>query len=67
MAYWLVLYLFIFRTNSYGEFVFDLAWADAYERAGGNYYPKLVSAIPFAPVIGPRLLIDQSCKSVDKN
>lgn len=44
------------RTNSYGEFVFDWAWADAYERAGGSYYPKLVSAIPFAPVIGPRLL-----------
>jgi len=55
-----------FRTNSYGEFVFDWSWADAYERAGGNYYPKLVSAIPFAPVIGPRLLIDQSCKSVDE-
>lgn len=46
------------KTNSYGEFVFDWAWADAYERAGGNYYPKLVSAIPFTPVRGPRLLID---------
>lgn len=44
------------RNNSYGEFVFDWAWADAFERAGGRYYPKLVSAIPFAPVIGPRLL-----------
>jgi predicted N-acyltransferase len=44
------------RSNSYGEFVFDWAWADAYERAGGRYYPKLVTAIPFAPVIGPRLL-----------
>lgn len=46
------------KTNSYGEFVFDWAWADAYERAGGKYYPKLVSTIPFAPVIGPRLLAD---------
>lgn len=46
------------KTNSYGEFVFDWAWADAYERAGGKYYPKLVSTIPFAPVIGPRLLVD---------
>lgn len=45
------------KTNSYGEFVFDWAWADAYERAGGKYYPKLVSTIPFAPVIGPRLLV----------
>ncbi len=44
------------RNNSYGEFVFDWAWADAYERAGGKYYPKLVSAIPFAPVTGPRIL-----------
>ena len=46
------------RTNSYGEFVFDWAWADAYQRAGGRYYPKLVSAIPFTPVSGPRLLVD---------
>jgi len=44
------------KTNSYGEFVFDWSWADAYERAGGRYYPKLVSAIPFTPVRGPRLL-----------
>jgi predicted N-acyltransferase len=48
-----------FRTNSYGEFVFDWAWADAYERAGGSYYPKLVSAIPFTPVQGQRLLVDK--------
>ncbi|MGH8246963.1 MAG: GNAT family N-acetyltransferase [Gammaproteobacteria bacterium] len=45
------------RTNSFGEFVFDWAWAEAYERAGGRYYPKLVAAVPFTPVIGPRLLI----------
>ena len=48
------------RTNSYGEFVFDWSWADAFERAGGQYYPKLVSAIPFTPVRGPRMLIDRS-------
>lgn len=48
------------KTNSYGEFVFDWSWADAYERAGGNYYPKLVSAIPFTPVRGPRMLIDRN-------
>jgi len=47
-----------FRTNSTGEFVFDWEWADAYERAGGQYYPKLVSAIPFTPVCGSRLLVD---------
>ncbi len=44
------------KDNSYGEFVFDWAWADAYERAGGKYYPKLVSAIPFTPATGNRLL-----------
>jgi predicted N-acyltransferase len=46
------------RDNSYGEFVFDWSWADAFERAGGNYYPKLVTAIPFSPVSGRRLLVD---------
>ena len=46
------------RSNSYGEFVFDWSWADAFERAGGKYYPKLVSAIPFAPVAGPRILVN---------
>lgn len=45
------------RDNSYGEFVFDWSWAEAYERSGGRYYPKLVSAIPFSPVTGPRLLV----------
>lgn len=50
--------LLYLRTNSTGEFVFDWAWADAYERAGGRYYPKLVSAIPFTPVRGPRFLVD---------
>ncbi len=45
------------KTNSYGEYVFDWAWADAFERAGGRYYPKLQCAVPFSPVTGPRLLV----------
>ncbi len=44
------------KSHSYGEYVFDWAWADAYERAGGRYYPKLQVAVPFTPVPGPRLL-----------
>lgn len=48
------------KENSYGEFVFDWAWADAYERNGQSYYPKLVTAIPFTPAQGPRLLADDS-------
>ena len=44
------------KNNSYGEFVFDWAFADAYERAGLDYYPKLVCAVPFTPATGPRLL-----------
>ena len=45
------------KSNSYGEYVFDWGWADAYERAGGSYYPKLQVAVPFTPVPGPRLLV----------
>ena len=45
------------KTNSYGEFVFDWAWADAYQRHGLDYYPKLVASIPFTPATGPRLLV----------
>ncbi len=45
------------KGHSQGEYVFDHAWADAYQRAGGEYYPKLLSAVPFTPVTGPRLLI----------
>jgi uncharacterized protein len=45
------------KTHSYGEYVFDWSWADAYQQAGGTYYPKLISAIPFSPVAGPRLLV----------
>jgi uncharacterized protein len=44
------------KGHSQGEYVFDHAWADAYERAGGRYYPKLLSAVPFTPATGPRLL-----------
>ena len=44
------------KSHSYGEYVFDWAWADAYHRNGLEYYPKLLSSIPFTPVTGPRLL-----------
>jgi uncharacterized protein len=44
------------KTHSYGEYIFDYGWADAFERAGGRYYPKLLSASPFTPVPGPRLM-----------
>jgi predicted N-acyltransferase len=44
------------KTHSYGEYVFDWAWADAYHRNGLDYYPKLLSAVPFTPVPGTRLL-----------
>jgi len=45
------------KSHSYGEYVFDHGWADAYRRAGGSYYPKLQVAVPFTPVPGPRLLV----------
>src|SRR5437762_2738791 len=45
------------KSHSYGEYVFDWGWAEAYERSGGRYYPKLLCAVPFTPVPGPRLLI----------
>jgi predicted N-acyltransferase len=44
------------KSHSYGEYVFDWAWADAYERHGLAYYPKLLAAVPFTPATGPRLL-----------
>jgi uncharacterized protein len=44
------------KSHSLGEYVFDHGWADAYERAGGRYYPKLQVSVPFTPVTGPRLL-----------
>jgi len=45
------------KDNSYGELVFDHAWANAYQRSGLDYYPKLVSAVPYTPATGPRLLL----------
>lgn len=45
------------KAHSQGEYVFDHAWADAWERAGGHYYPKLQIAVPFTPATGPRLLL----------
>ncbi len=48
------------KHHSWGEFVFDWAWANAYERAGLHYYPKLVSAVPFTPAPSPRLLLSDS-------
>ncbi len=45
------------KSHSQGEYVFDHAWADAYERAGGRYYPKFQCTVPFTPASGPRLLV----------
>jgi predicted N-acyltransferase len=45
------------KSHSQGEYVFDQGWAEAFERAGGDYYPKLQVAVPFTPVTGPRLLV----------
>ena len=45
------------KSHSYGEFVFDFAWANAYSRLGSRYYPKLTVAVPFTPATGPRLLV----------
>ena len=53
------------KEHSYGEYVFDWAWADAYQRHGLRYYPKLLGAVPFTPVPGPRLLArDQASRRV---
>jgi len=53
------------KDNSFGEFVFDWSWADAYSRAGLTYYPKLVMAVPFSPVTGPRMLVDPRSPAKD--
>jgi uncharacterized protein len=45
------------KSHSQGEYVFDHGWAEAFQRAGGSYYPKLLAAVPFSPVPGPRLLV----------
>ncbi len=47
---------FYIKSHSMGEYVFDQGWADAYERAGGHYYPKFLTAVPFTPVTGRRVL-----------
>lgn len=47
------------KSHSQGEYVFDHGWADAFERAGGSYYPKLQVSIPFTPATGPRLLVTE--------
>lgn len=52
------------KDNSYGELVFDWAWAEAYQRAGLAYYPKLVVAVPYTPATGARLLVDTSTEKV---
>lgn len=51
------------KTHSQGEYVFDHGWADAWERAGGRYYPKIQVAVPFTPVPGPRLLLRDSAQA----
>ena len=52
------------KYHSYGEYIFDHGWANAYERAGGKYYPKSLAAVPFTPVPGPRLLsLDDDIKA----
>ncbi len=51
------------KTHSYGEFVFDWGWADAYARHGLEYYPKLLTAVPFSPVAGPRVGISSTVEA----
>lgn len=53
------------KQHSYGEYVFDFQWAEAYQRSGIEYYPKLISAIPFSPVTGPRLLLNSAYNESD--
>ena len=50
------------RTNSYGEYIFDWTWAQAYESYGKPYYPKMTAAVPFTPASGPKLLINLSAE-----
>ena len=53
------------KSNSFGEFVFDWGWAEAYQRHGLDYYPKLISAVPFSPVTGPRIGVVAGIKATD--
>jgi predicted N-acyltransferase len=50
------------KSHSFGEYVFDWGWADAYERHGLAYYPKMLAAVPFTPATGPRLLADTEAR-----
>ena len=50
------------KSHSYGEYVFDHSWANAYQKAGGTYYPKLISAIPFTPCETRKFITEESCK-----
>ena len=52
------------KSHSFGEYIFDHSWADAYHRYGLNYYPKLQSAIPFTPVTGERIIINKKVKNI---
>ena len=54
------------KNHSFGEYIFDHSWADAYHRYGINYYPKLQSAIPFTPVTGDRIVLNRSVKDKKK-
>jgi len=54
------------KSHSQGEYVFDHGWAEAYEQAGGDYYPKLQSAVPFTPVTGRRLLVPPGPDAQDR-
>ncbi len=53
------------KNHSYGEYIFDWGWAQALERAGGRYYPKLQCAVPFTPATGPRLLVQEDAPDRD--
>ncbi len=55
------------KTHSYGEYIFDWGWADAYERAGGRYYPKMQCAVPFTPVPGQRLLVNRDATAAQRS
>ena len=57
---------FYIKSHSFGEYIFDHSWAEAYHRYGLNYYPKLQSAIPFTPVTGDRIVINKKIKNKEK-
>lgn len=54
------------KTNSYGEYIFDFAWAQAYEHYGLKYYPKFLSGIPFTPATGPKVLVARGVENADE-